>query len=516
MLQIDTSTLAALRQAADIIEEVSEYVTYIGILAPATPGTDNEKQAAAAWMIVKVEQAAAEGVFPNVTTATYAENAPLFNKIWNNRATYSYKYSDAWIGVEWLTTSASPDVTRIGNMNLHKADNHLIKRQMKTALKLDNGTLNYYLNPTDWTKKEDGSASKLDGTDGHVATKLPTGYWCFVTAGNLRQIKFSEVMQPASAGWFFGDHIWVGSFEGSLNRTSLKLASVVNNSTTYRGGNNTSAWDAASNSLLGKPATNLSRTLFRTYARNTGANCQDYFYSAHKYLWWAFVLQYATLNSQKPVVAALTTEGYFQGGLGNGVITADGTQWNNFNGYNPFVNCGASNSLASNSGEVSVVIPDFGGAGVSRTFTVPRFNGIENPFGHIWKNLDGINIKVQSVAAGNESQAWVSNTPANWNDSNYTGYTNVGLLPRADGYISDVLFGSSGEFLPKLASGGSTTYYCDYLYTSIPGSGESLRALLVGGAASAGAIDGFVAAYTTFDPSSATANIGSRLCFLGA
>jgi hypothetical protein len=148
------------------------------------------------------------------------------------------------------------------------------------------------------------------------------------------------------------------------------------------------------------------------------------------------------------------------------------------------------------------------------TTSVNRYRGVEMPFGHIWKNLDGINIKIQADGDGGESQVWISNDPATWQDSNYTGYTNVGVLPRGNGYMSEALFGVGGEFMPKIASGGSTTYYCDYFYTSIPSSGESLRTLLVGGSAYYGAYAGFVHAYSNYAPSIAVANFGSRLCFL--
>ena len=93
MIQIDISTLPRLRQSADIIEEASALITYIGIIEPGTPaGTDETKLDADVWMIIKVEQSAAEGIYPNVTTIKFAEAATSFSKVWNNRATYDYKF----------------------------------------------------------------------------------------------------------------------------------------------------------------------------------------------------------------------------------------------------------------------------------------------------------------------------------------------------------------------------------------------------------------------------------------
>jgi hypothetical protein len=75
----------------------------------------------------------------------------------------------------------------------------------------------------------------------------------------------------------------------------------------------------------------------------------------------------------------------------------------------------------------------------------------------------------------------------------------------------------SGHFLPLVAGGsgaGSTSFWCDYFYQSKPASGSTLRGLLLGGNASAGASAGLGFAYTYYDPSFTHATIGSRLCFM--
>jgi len=239
-----------------------------------------------------------------------------------------------------------------------------------------------------------------------------------------------------------------------------------------------------------------------------------YFYEAHKTLFWFYVVEYATRNSQAAVNVTLTAQGYKQGGLGNGISTAVAATWNTFSGYNPFVPCGATNTLANSSGEVDYTVVDFGGVGVNVAFKANRYRGVEMPFGHIWKNTDGINIEIQANNAGAESRVWLSKNPAHWNDSNYTNYENKGLIPRASGYMSRALFGAGGEFVPSVASGGSTTYYCDYFYTSLPEDGVSLRTLVLYGNASESADDGFGYSRTNHNPAKTYANLGSRLCYL--
>jgi len=436
---------------------------------------------------------------------------------------WSSYWSTRWYGFQIDEANSSPDVTRIAGadgMILHRADQSPIQNAIKGCILKDDGTVNYYLKADDWSKKADGTASKRDGSDGQVMIEWPDFYYKVemnTPSAGKHQFKFCPY---PLAGYTKVPKHYVSAYEAALYRPTNKLSSVINISADYRGGNNTSAWDAAANSLLGKPVTNVNRTNFRTYARNRGTGWNQYGYNDHKWLFWLFVLTYATRNSQKAVNATLDSNGFRQGGLGNGVSNANSTEWNNFNGYNPFIPCGASDSLGNGSGEVNYTVTDFGGAGINRTFTVPRFLGHENPFGHVWKILDGININIQAADSGGESQVWVADNPASWNDANYTGYTNRGLMHRANGYMNKALAGAGAEFVPSeagISGSGTGTYYCDYFYTSIPASGTSLRMLLVGGNASNGANGGFVCSNSAVAPSVADANIGSRLRFeLGA
>ena len=92
-------------------------------------------------------------------------------------------------------------------------------------------------------------------------------------------------------------------------------------------------------------------------------------------------------------------------------------------------------------------------------------------------------------------------------------YSHVGNEARAEGYVKEIIFGESGEIIPALVGGGSTTYFCDYHYTNIPAS-VALRGVLFGGSANNGASAGLVYAYSNAAPSYTNAHFGSRLCFI--
>lgn len=414
------------------------------------------------------------------------------------------RISSQWYGVEWDVTATDPDVTRIGHMPLHAS--LPIHNLMKGCLVADNGTVNYYLKADDWTKKADGTASNLDGTDGQVMVEIPRHYRKFESSGNTRRVKISLYYQ---SGFTLVERVYVSAYEAALQRSTSKLASVVNAGADYRGGNNNAAWDAEDRTLLGKPATSISRTNFRTYARARGTGWEMYTYDVHKTLFFLFIIEYATLNSQKAYDATLTAEGYKKGGLGAGVTTVHNTTWNTWNSHYPFLNCGHSNSVANGTGIVDYSMPS--GYGLALTVKSIRYRGVEHPFGHIWKNCDGITIIAQAAGYDlSEHQAWITSNRSLWQDSNITGYSKIGALPRADGYISRMI---NGQLMPDVAAGSNLTYWCDYFYQSIPGSTFDIRTVIVGGSAIDATKGGFGLSNTHHPPSYTYAYFGSRLCY---
>ena len=415
-------------------------------------------------------------------------------------------------GAERSLSVSSPTCTRIGSTALHK--NLPIHSRLKGCLLDDDGKVVEYLDPKDWT------GQTRDGSRGQVMVEIPLHYRKFSENGGVFRVQLSELPLP---GYHQVPKMYISAYEASVQRTGNKLSSVVNDSVDFRGGNNSASWDGTYRSLLGLPATSISRTNFRNYARNRKAgstewNCMTY--EAQKALYWLFVVEYATLNTQAPFNAELTSEGYRQGGLGAGVTNLNSSKWGAFNGYNPFIPCGFTDSLGNGTGVVTFTMPGkFDPDAESPVTTdVPRYRGIENPFGHIWQWTDGINVLISpTVENGGDglSKVFVCSNPALFNDNGYDGYSHVGNEARNDGYVKEIIGGEYGEIMPAAVGGGSTTYFCDYHYTGIP-TAETLRGVLFGGGANRGALAGFAFAYSVSAPSITTANFGSRLCFLPA
>ena len=416
---------------------------------------------------------------------------------------------DYYYGIEWDITVSNKKPTRIGKMELHQS--LPLQSMMRRCTLKDDGTVNYYLHPNDSTKRDNGAAADLTGAHGQYMVELPDMYVRFEMDGN--KCRHLQSTQPLP-GFKLWRKDYVSAVEATVQRSTNTLCAVVNMDADYRGGGNQAAWDELSKTQLGKPATNISLTNFRAYARKRGStewNCN--LYQTHKKLWWLFAVEYCNFDSQDGFNAELTEDGLHQGGLSNGVTNLNGTKWSNFSGYYPVIPCGTTNSLGNHTGVVEYTMPDEYDPGVVVKVNVPSYRGVENPFGHIWKWTDGCKCLIQSEADGGLSEFYVCDNPDAFTSSGTANYNLRGNLPRKEGYVKQLILGEDGEIMPLAIGAGSTTYFCDYFYTSIPATGTSERGVLFGGTALNGATAGFVSANTYNAATSATASVGSRLCF---
>lgn len=417
-------------------------------------------------------------------------------------------------GVEWDTTVADPTLTRIGNPLLHKS--LPIQSQYKGCV-ANGAEINYYLNPNDWSQKADGTPSVLDGTDGTVRVHIPKFYGKSGVEGTKRWVRMSTIKMDNT--WIEIPEMLVDAYRSTVDTTvsaTPKAVSVVNTTAQFRGGGNRTANDTyldtdAFRSDLGKPRTNISRANMRTYATNAGSEMLCYEY--YKWIfYWAWVIEYATFNSQAAYNADLTAEGYHQGGLGDGVTTWDGTNWNNYNGYYPLTPCGYCNEFGNFTGVKDLVIPETvindSTTVASKTFKVPRWRGFDNPFGDIWTNLDGIIL--ERTAANQPSSVYTTTDPTAFGDDNTAKgkMTVAGTEIASDGYTKDYDLGETGEIIPSVVGGSTTTYMCDYHWCNA--SSTALRTLLVGGAADDGGVGGLGFFDSDYGVGGATAYMGFR------
>lgn len=153
-----------------------------------------------------------------------------------------------------------------------------------------------------------------------------------------------------------------------------------------------------------------------------------------------------------------------QTGIGQGVTTiADNTA------YNCSSLTGSTANLGNATGQAIETINEIGG--VRTTYNTSgkvsvTYRGVENPWGNIWKHINGVNIWGDGTMCG--GQPYVADD-FNFNESKHDGnYKPVGFtLSNADGYINAMGYGSEEYdwlFMPSEVGGNSALPVGDYHY----------------------------------------------------
>ena len=405
-------------------------------------------------------------------------------------------------GVRHYYNNSSTALTRIGSSNLHVT--LPVQSRMRRCVVADDGSVVYYLDANDSTKKEDGTAAVLDGTDGQVMVEVPEHYRRHTLGFDYYD---SEIALVPFTGAFKVNKYYVSMSEAAMDRTNNKLSSVVNTTTQYRGGNNTSSWDDTYRSLLGMPATNISTINFHTYANNRGTGWEMYEVDVHDDIYWLYVIEYANTNVQLAYNSELTSEGYHQGGLGNGVIGKDWGTWSSYNSNNPIIPCGTTLSLGNNSGVVSYSPLSSDGSTAWGTFSVPSYRGIQNPYAHIWQWAIGY----MGVGNGTNQVAYRCRHRKHYSTGSLNNYySQVGLISSSGGWTKTIVKNKYGDIIPTSVGAGDTTYFSDYLWEAH--NNGSVYACLFGGSLSDGSACGLGYLYLAYGFAAAGAS-GSRLVY---
>lgn len=414
--------------------------------------------------------------------------------------------NELWYGVKFdLANSSSPDGVRTGNMEMHRTLPIQSKMRGCTISNTDN--TKKYLKANDWTKWEDGTTSSQDssGVDVEAFVEIPEHYRLLIaTPDNTVEIRMSEYNLP---GYTKVEKKYIGAYEGSVNLDSSSHNNLLR----------TQVRNAA-------PLVSKTRTELQTMARNNNRtnNWNIYTYDAHRDLTWLFVVEYATLNSQKAFNASLTAEGYHQGGLGEGVTTGS-VKINGTDAWS-FVPCGTTNSLGNGTGIIEYTHTNTNAEGAStgtKVVNVPRYRGIENPFGHVWKNV------IDVVVAGTDNSVYICK------DYTKFGTFEGGTNPTAEQliaagyelqdfkestitsqYVKKLVNNNQADLFPTVVGNGAsaTTYYCDYHWTSAT---ATPRTLLIGGGSDNGSSAGLFALGSCDGLGISHAIVGTRITFYG-
>lgn len=411
-----------------------------------------------------------------VTGTKVFETTPeIVNIPTKNRDAVNKIYVDTLFGVSKITTETYQSAYGL-NWN-ETADTYArtgaagyksIQARMRRCVLNADGSVNYYLHPTDSTKKVDGSAAKLDGTDGNVMVEIPKFYYKYnynTTSGVVHEHSISltpdsgYVVHPA----FVREGVEVeyryrAAYDGY--RSGGKLLSI---SGVY-------------------PSTNVTITQFRTDARANGAGWEQLDWLLHEAITLLCIIEYGKMN--------------IQSALGQGRTALSGGSWAKGSYYGI---SGLSNSLGNGSGNVTYT-GDADDVGADGSFM--SYRGIENLYGNVWKFADGI-LASENVPYINQYPSTYDSTALGVNDVS-TGVT----MTASDGYARLLGNSNKGFFPTSLTGGSSTVGTTDYFYANDVGE---LGIALVGGNASHGLAAGPLFSYFDYVASYVNVDIGGAL-----
>ena len=355
------------------------------------------------------------------------------------------------------------------------------------------GSVNYYLNPTNWSQKADGTSSVLTGANGNVMVEIPKFYYRIVQAGTETTWKISAVQQSGYVTHpaFIKDNVevdfrYMGAYDACVydDSASAYLAGLNLD-------DNTANVDTAADLLASVkgiyPMVGLTRNEFRLLAANVGTGWRQVDFALWSAVQMLYLTEYQSFYSQDILGAGNT----------NGSYSSSSADQND----SPHTIAGAGDSIANGSTDAT------SGAGVSAKpgTSFMKYRGIENLFGNAFNWADGINVNV--TAAGN---VHVTNTRADFADNTSTNMTLItSSLSTASGFIRDLL-PVDGYFLSSSNSGASSSTYITDQHIAVTSSN---RVVFVCGSANNGAGAGAFYLSSYHASSNAERRLGGRLAY---
>lgn len=201
-----------------------------------------------------------------------------------------------------------------------------------------------------------------------------------------------------------------------------------------------------------------------------------------------------------------------QRGIGQGIVNIP-----NNASYNCSSLTGSTVGLGNSTGQAKETINEIGGT--KTTYNVNgkvsvSYRGVENPWGNIWKHIQGINI--WGDGAMNGGQPYVANN-FNFSESKKTdNYAPVGFtLAKANGYVNAMGYGLEEYdwlLMPSEIGGTSTLPVGDYLYAAPNLNGY--RIALLGGSWNYSSYQGVFFWNSTYAVNSYGRNVGGRLVYI--
>jgi hypothetical protein len=400
----------------------------------------------------------------------------------------------------WDTATSSPAAA----VNVGTTTVTSVHAGMRRCILNDSGVRQYYLSPTDSTKKEDGTSANIDGTDGQVMVEIPRFYTKREVSGTFITWSISAIALPGFTihPAFIKDGVEVAyryysaydacafDVSGSAYISGLNRDNAVSNTPNV---DVTATTGDKLASVAGiYPMVGLTRAQFRTIAANRGTGWRQLDWTLFSAVQLLFLIEYQSFYSQDILGAGNTAGSYL-------------TQSDDQN-QSPHTIAGASNSLGNGSTNTTT------GAGVNAKpgTSFMSYRGIENWYGNCNNWVDGVIVNPDGTASAGAGDWWFTNTSADFSDSVRTNMTQItNGAATGSGFIAAIAAVDNFFVATSVSGGSSSTYLTDQHF----GSTAADRVVRVGGSALDGADAGTFFVRAANDSSRADRDIGGRLAF---
>lgn len=321
-----------------------------------------------------------------VTGTTKAVFSVAYGVEWNS-ATDTYLRTGAASGVANSTSYAGA-----------------IQTQMRRCVLNADGTVKYYLHPTDSTKKADGTAAIIDGSDGNVMVEIPKFWYKYEHVSGVHKWSISPEVES-------GYEVHPAFIRGGVEKDYRYYPA-------YEGFNLSGKLISGSGRI---PTVSQTRAQFRILAAANGAGWSQIDWNLLVAVQLLYLTEYADFNSQAMI------------GRGNDT------------GSDYTMTTGGSNSIG-NASSLS-----------TNNDTWMSYRGIENWYASMFKFIDGVNVQ--------ERKYFINSNPATFADDVFTGdYVDSGITSVAtNGYVSNLVPSKKG-FVASAVAGSDSTYIPDYFY----------------------------------------------------
>ena len=414
----------------------------------------------------------------------------------------TYKYLYAWIKI---------NDTVIGRVN--KVDTVNKKAYITT----ESGVTGETMTPT----LEFGCS--INGYDGEISVYTPKFYiWSIDKDGAGNEVWISEkkcvdyarevkahligISRCPLLRTAMNDDKW-----GWLNTLSDNTAvSVVNYQPNLRGGTNNTSYDQYLGdnnfrTMLGKAASNMPLSTMRTYTQKIKGS-QVLYYQIWNAIVWCYFIEYADFDVKKAFNSNLTSEGYHQGGLGEGLISID--NWDSYNSFTPNVPIDYTLSAGNNTKLISEPSHSFDSF-VQKQLNVPCYRGFNTFwYGDIWLNIE--NFISQYNSTSNKRKFYFTDNPNNFSNNINNKEHIIEINPNLNDWAKEIAIGNNADLITNKVSNTDKYIKC-YRYDS---NDTSVHATFVSGDASLGSNCGLACLFCSSGVGNVLSDIGFAKCYI--